>query len=242
MLNQWTHLLPSADWLFRHITVFMFRSFSDVLWCNVYHCMVRVQFTVFTSPRLQGWVPPPAGPGYPTGASVDWGFREVAFFWPAVRPSASIPCLHPSAGCTCGQLHLLHRAHPLPESLAHPQLTPHRIPSQHPAWAPTPSLSQQKRKRGLAVWWRLLVVSVWPRRPWSREVTCEEQPWEGKEGGESWQHGGQTAQAGGLHRGQRSRSFTAERENPSVWGVRAPERQESIYRQREQSAAQWTFT
>ena len=197
--------------------------------------------------RLQGWVPPPAGPGHFEGARADRGVGEITFVRPPVRPHASVPCLHPSAGCTCGQLHLLRHLHPalpLPEPLAHPQLAPLRIPTQHPTWAPTQPLPKQERGQAIAIWRGLLVVGVWQRRRGSstREVACEERTWGSEEGGESWQHRRPTEQAGGLHRSQRTCSVPATGENPSGWCVCPPERQEPIHRQREQSAAERTFT
>lgn len=160
-------------------------------WNFYFYCLqpagLKLKLLFLCLSRLQGWVPPPACAGHSAGASVDWGVGETAFVWATVRPPASIPCLHPIAGYTCGQLYLLHCTLPLPEPLTHPQLPPHRITAQHP-WAPTASLPKQKREWGVAVWWGLLIVRIWPRRcgTRTREVAREEWARESEERGEPW--------------------------------------------------------
>lgn len=199
---------------------------------------LKLPFMFFCLSRLQGWVPPAAGPGLAAGASADWRAGEITPVRSTVRSPVSHSCLYPSAGCTCWQLHLLHCALPLFQPLTNP----HWVPAQHPEWAPSPSLSKQRRGRDVAVWRALLAVSVWQGWRGSREgeVAREERPRESQERGQSWQRRLQSEQAGGLHRGQRPCSFAAAWANPSGWCVWPPEGPKPG--QREQSAAKRTFT
>lgn len=122
------------------------------LLCKETNTLIWLKLTFFVwISRLQGWIPTPASPGHTAGTSAAGRVGKITVVWPTVGSPASIPCLQSSAGCTCGQLCLLHYEIPLPQPLDRPLLRPPRIPTQHSACAPTPSIPEQRSEWGIAV-------------------------------------------------------------------------------------------